>query len=164
SIHLRVDSESGFGWTSRMNPKICSFNGVALGLGLVFAAASGCADVKLHGLFSDNMILQQGATVQVWGWTDEGEEVTVQFRVQKALQVPVGVIHTSWGGSPAEVWMSEQVLSSNASYKQEILDGYTVAFKKSQDAIAQYEKDAAEAKQAGKTFNQRRPGNPWKPA
>src|ERR1043166_7809680 len=36
--------------------------------------------------------------------------------------------------------------------------------KKSQDAIAQYEKDAAEAKQTGKAFNQRRPGTPWKPA
>ncbi|HEV8543538.1 MAG TPA: sialate O-acetylesterase, partial [Verrucomicrobiae bacterium] len=25
--------------------------------------------------------------------------------LQKALNVPIGLIHTSWGGSPAEVWM-----------------------------------------------------------
>ena len=33
--------------------------------------------------------------------------------LQKARGAPVGLIHTSWGGSPAEVWMSEKVLSAN---------------------------------------------------
>ena len=34
--------------------------------------------------------------------------------LEKALKVPVGLIHTSWGGSPAEVWMSRDVLDGNA--------------------------------------------------
>src|SRR5205814_9718864 len=41
--------------------------------------------------------------------------------LQKALEVPIGVIHTSWGGSPAEVWMSEDALASNPEYQRDIL-------------------------------------------
>jgi sialate O-acetylesterase len=47
-----------------------------------FALAAN-ADVKLHGLFSDNMVLQRNAAVPVWGWADEGEKVTVEFSGQK---------------------------------------------------------------------------------
>ena len=35
------------------------------------------ADLKLHSLFSDNMVLQRGMAVPVWGWAAPGEEVTV---------------------------------------------------------------------------------------
>src|SRR5229473_5652862 len=65
-----------------MNPRILSSRWVAVVSLLVFAVASR-ADVKLHGLFSDNMILQQGAAVPIWGWAGDGEEVTVEFRGQK---------------------------------------------------------------------------------
>ena len=40
------------------------------------------ADVRLPGLFSDNMVLQRGAHAPVWGWADDSEEVTVTFRGQ----------------------------------------------------------------------------------
>src|ERR1043165_3506020 len=55
-------------------------------------------------------------------WKDSGPESTPSFSavayyfgrdLQKALGVPVGLIETCWGGSPAEVWMSEKELSSN---------------------------------------------------
>ena len=49
--------------------------------------------------------------------------------LQKARGVPVGIIHTSWGGSPAEVWMSERVLAGNAEYQKAILDAYPAALK-----------------------------------
>ena len=49
---------------------------VLLGLGL---AVSVQADVKLPGLFTDNMVLQQGQPVPVWGWAEEGENVIVEF-------------------------------------------------------------------------------------
>jgi sialate O-acetylesterase len=38
--------------------------------------------------------------------------------LQKALGVPVGIIHDSWGGSPCEVWIREDVLGSNAEFKR----------------------------------------------
>jgi len=49
-----------------------------------FAGASAYADVRLHGLFGDNMVLQQGARVPVWGWADPGETVTVRLGNQTA--------------------------------------------------------------------------------
>ncbi|MCX7826042.1 MAG: sialate O-acetylesterase [Verrucomicrobiae bacterium] len=40
------------------------------------------ANVKPHGLFTDNMVLQQGRKVPVWGTADEGEKITVEFAGQ----------------------------------------------------------------------------------
>lgn len=216
---------------------------------IVFLAFAARGEVRLAALFSDNMVLQQGMDLPIWGWADDGEEVTVRFRgktvktkardgkwtaklgkfkpggpdslvvegknrielknvavgevwvcsgqsnmelalnsafegkeeiarssnkqlrlfhvpkkkadkplddvkaewkeagpettagfsavayyfgrdLQKALNVPVGLIETCWGGSPAEVWMSERVLSSNAEYKRDILDAYVAALHK----------------------------------
>jgi sialate O-acetylesterase len=246
------------------------------------AADLGLAEVTLHGLFSDIMVLQRNARVPIWGWADEGEEVTVQFRgetvktitkdghwmvhlkrlkaggpdelkvsgknaitlknvlvgevwiasgqsnmewplrmsfeadqaiaasanallrlytvpklranvptnnvgarwqectpsttpafsavayyfardLQKALGVPVGVIHTSWGGSPAEVWMSEQALSANPDFKRDILDVYPAQLRKYQEALAQFKKEEAAAKASGTAFSKRAPGLGWKP-
>ena len=215
----------------------------------LMALATARADVKLPTLFSDNMVLQQGMNVPIWGWADEGEAVTVTFRgktvkatagkdgkwmvklpnqkaggpetlvvqgknniqltnvlvgevwvcsgqsnmewplsrsfeannditnsantqlrlflvnkakaeaprqdvkgawkessptstpgfsavayyfgreLQKTLKVPIGLIGTYWGGSPAEVWMSEEALSANPDYKRDILDTYAAALK-----------------------------------
>lgn len=250
---------------------------------LLGGALGAQADVKLHGLFSDNMVLQRDASVPIWGWADENEEVTIRFcdqkvttrakdgkwmvqlkklkaggpdelkvtgnnsivldnvfvgevwiasgqsnmewpmrasyapeqeipattnpmlrlytvpklranepkdnvnaswlecrpqntsnfsavayyfarDLQKALKVPVGIIHTSWGGSPAEVWMSEQVLAANPGYKRDILDAYPVAQEKYKEALARFEEEEAEAKKEGKPFTKRRPSAGWKPA
>src|SRR6266852_6942380 len=212
---------------------------------LIFAATSMRAEVRLPALFSDNMVLQQGTKAPVWGWADDGEQVTVRFRgqtvrttaeggkwmvtlqslkaggpdkfvvegknkieiqnvlvgevwvcsgqsnmelpiersfestndiaasansmlrlfkvpkikasepqtdvkavwrecgpdtlrgfsavayyfgrdLQKARNVPVALIETCWGGSPAEVWMSRDALATNPAYKRDILDAYDV--------------------------------------
>ncbi|MEW6156186.1 MAG: sialate O-acetylesterase [Verrucomicrobiota bacterium] len=84
--------------------------------------------------------------------------------LQKALRVPVGIIHTSWGGSPAEVWMSRDVLEKNPDYKGAILDTYAAAFAKYEQAKASFEKEQADLKAQGKTSDKRPPGAPyWKP-
>jgi sialate O-acetylesterase len=41
------------------------------------------AAVKVHALFSDGAVLQQGMPVPVWGTADEGEKVTVRFQNQE---------------------------------------------------------------------------------
>ena len=249
---------------------------------LLLATTTARADVRLHGLFTDQMVLQRDASVPVWGWAVDGEQVTVQFRnqtltttakdgkwmvqlkklkaggpdelkvtgknsitlhdvlvgevwiasgqsnmewsmrdtheasnevakatnplvrfytvtkrkadqpldtvtndwrvatsgnapafsavawyfardLQRALGVPVGVIHTSWGGSPAEVWMREGVLTSNPAYKRDIFDAYPESLRRVQAAVAAWEKEQADAKAAGKPFTKRRPGAGWKP-
>lgn len=247
------------------------------------AAAVVRADVRLHGLFTDNMVLQRGVPVPVWGWADDGEPVTVQFRNQRvstvakggrwqvrlaplqaggpdqlrvtgknavvlrnvlvgevwiasgqsnmewplratvngpadiaasanpslrlytvpklradapvdnvtaawevcgpasvsnfsavayyfgrdlhrALGVPIGLIHTSWGGSPAEVWMSQAVLEADPEYRRDILGGYAAQLARFEEALAQFIKEEEQAKAAGKPFTRRRPTTPWKPA
>ncbi len=252
-------------------------------LAVWLAALNLRADVKLPGLFSENMVLQQGIEVPVWGWASEGEHITVRFRKQKktaiakdgrwsvrlkklkaggpdtltidannkiilknvlvgevwvasgqsnmewpmrltdnaeaeiassahdqvrlftvpklkalaptnnvpstwqlcrpetttnfsavayhfgralqqARRVPVGLINTSWGGSPAEVWMSEAVLKGNPEYRRDILDPYLEAERKYRDELAKFEKEKTEATKAGKAFERRPPGLPfWRP-
>jgi sialate O-acetylesterase len=39
--------------------------------------------------------------------------------LQKARNVPVGLIHTSWGGTRAEAWTSRAVLEADSAYKDE---------------------------------------------
>lgn len=46
-------------------------------------AASSSAEVKLHGLFSDHMVLQQGIEVPIWGAAGDGEKVVVSLGGQK---------------------------------------------------------------------------------
>jgi sialate O-acetylesterase len=264
---IRVGSEPSAGWRRRRGlPGACLASMLLAGL-----TASALADVRVPGLFTDNMVLQQGMAVPVWGWADEGEVVTVQFRNQtasvkarggkwmlrlKALkpggpdpltiagrnhleiknvlvgevwvcsgqsnmewpmsrsfepqsdiaaaangnlrlftvpklraleptndvpavwrecgpetvpgfsavayyfgralqrdrQVPVGLIHTSWGGSPAEVWMSEAVLKGDKEYKRDIFDAYG-------ESESNYLKAKEQAARDGKPA----PWPPWRP-
>ncbi len=242
------------------------------------AALTASATVRLPALFSDNMVLQRGTTVRVWGWADDGEKVTVTFRnqkkstvarggkwsvklsslkaggpdifrvagensieltnvlvgevwlcsgqsnmqfplkssfnaqddiaassspqlhlfvvprvksneplhdvksnwrvsnpetssgfsavayyfgrdLQKALAVPVGLIQSDWGGSPAEVWMSEKVLENNPRYKKEILEGYLESEKQYQKSLAELPKE-----KGSDAMKKPAPRSPWKPA
>jgi len=245
------------------------------------------AEVRLPGLFSDNMVLQQGLRAPVWGWATEGERVTVTFRgkkvsattkggkwlvklpaqqtggpdtltvegnnkielknvrvgevwicsgqsnmewplsrsfepeediaksanpnlrlftvpklkanepvddvksgppmgwqecnpdsvknfsavayyfgrdLQKARGVAVGLIHTSWGGSPAEVWIGEAVLAANPEYKRDLLDPYADQFKSYQAELEKWEKETEALKKEGKQPERGRPWAVWKPA
>ncbi len=83
--------------------------------------------------------------------------------LQKARGVAIGLIHTSWGGSPAEVWMREEVLTSNPRYKTEIFDAFTGQKERYQTALAAWEKDSATAKAESKPFTRPRPNIGWRP-
>jgi sialate O-acetylesterase len=50
---------------------------------IVLCASVAQADVWMPSVFSDNMVLQRGKPVPVWGWADPGENVTVKFGGQK---------------------------------------------------------------------------------
>ncbi len=242
------------------------------------------ARVTLAGIFSDNMVLQRGMRVPIWGWAAVGEEVTVQFQGQRltttalngqwqvnlarlragqgpavlevigsntlrftnvlvgevwicsgqsnmefplkradhaeadiatagqplirlftvrkhraeeptnnvlaaqwqvctpetvadfsavgyyfgrdlqlARRVPIGLIHSSWGGSPAEVWMSHQSLAVNPDYRRDILDAFPAQLKKHQQALAQWEQEKADLEKVGKKITRGRPGL-WEPS
>jgi sialate O-acetylesterase len=48
--------------------------------GLLAVALPMRAEVKPHGLISENMVLQQGSKANIWGTADAGERVVVSFR------------------------------------------------------------------------------------
>jgi sialate O-acetylesterase len=107
-------------------------------------------------------------------WVESNPETTPKFSavayyfgraLQAARKVPVGLIHTSWGGSPAEVWMRQQVLEANPEYKKSILDQYATDLRKYQDDLAVFEREQEELKKQGQTSDKKAPQKPhWKPA
>lgn len=106
-------------------------------------------------------------------WVECGPETVPNFSavayyfgrdLEKALGVPVGLIHTSWGGSPAEVWMREEVLAENPVYKADVLDAYADQMKSVEAAMQKWDAEKAELEKQGKKMTRNRPGMPWKPA
>ena len=82
----------------------------------------------------------------------------------KAKGVPVGMIHTSWGGSPAEVWMSEDVLKADHVFARDILNPYPATARRWRNSVTQWETAKAAAEAKGEKFTPGRPGKPWEPA
>jgi sialate O-acetylesterase len=50
-------------------------------------------------------------------------------KLRNDLKVPIGLINTSWGGTPAEAWTSEAMLAAEPRLKAEILDPFHKAVK-----------------------------------
>ena len=90
--------------------------------------------------------------------------------LQKALNIPVGLIHTSWGGTPAQAWTSKESLDAvpELRHYQERLAKASEDFKsgKSREnyeaALKKWEADAAKAKEDGKP-EPRKPNQPSDP-
>jgi sialate O-acetylesterase len=74
--------------------------------------------------------------------------------LQKALNIPIGLIHTSWGGTPGQAWTSREALAANDGLKYYIDDldtrikNFDVEGAKAQfdAAYAKWQKAAEEAK------------------
>lgn len=45
-------------------------------------STSSAADLRLSRVFSDHMVLQREKPVKVWGWADDGEQLTIEFAGQ----------------------------------------------------------------------------------
>jgi sialate O-acetylesterase len=67
--------------------------------------------------------------------------------LHKTLEVPVGLINTSWGGTVAEAWTSRPALEASADFKP-IVDRRDQTFSGYPKAKEQYEKQLAEWKAA----------------
>ncbi len=85
------------------------------------------------------------------------------------LGVPVGLIHTSWGGTPAEAWTSHEALAANdeikdyiTSWDQRMADLPKAKAKYEQD-LAAWKKGEAEAKAAAKAAGKSEPKPPRPP-
>jgi len=76
--------------------------------------------------------------------------------IHKALGAPVGLIHTSWGGTPAEAWTSEQTLLSDPDLasifqsRQKELAEYPQALDKYREQLSDWERASRQAEAEGK--------------
>ena len=84
--------------------------------------------------------------------------------LQRARGVPVGLVHTSWGGSPAEVWMRREVIDMDPDFRKSILDPLPERRKKYEASLAAWEKDAAALRSQGKQPTTGRPSLGWVPS
>jgi sialate O-acetylesterase len=64
-------------------------------------------------------------------------------RLFRELKVPIGMIHTSWGGTPAEAWTSDEMLGSNPITKP-IFDRAAAGRKTMEDGMPAYQKGMKE--------------------
>ncbi len=85
--------------------------------------------------------------------------------LQKSMNVPVGLIHTSWGGSPAEVWMSRQSLEAKPEYLLDIVTAYDDQYAKYKEAKAKFDAETDALKKKGEKPTAKAPAPPsWKPS
>ena len=68
-------------------------------------------------------------------------------KLHKELNVPVGLIHTSWGGTPAEAWTSKDVLELDVEFEP-ILKRYSDVVAKYPQAKREYEQKMNEWEKA----------------
>jgi sialate O-acetylesterase len=90
------------------------------------------------------------------------------------LGQPVGMIHTSWGGTPAESWTTKETLAADfkpiADRWEHVLKVYPRAKQKYDEALAVWQEEKKAAAKEGKKFTKQRPhgpqgpGHPWTPA
>jgi sialate O-acetylesterase len=111
-------------------------------------------------------------------WTESNPDTVKNFSavayffgrdLQKALDVPIGLIHTSWGGTVAEAWTTRAALESNSE-----LQGMIGPYEKSkasaqanyEKALKKYEADLVKHKESvakAKEENKEPPRAPRKP-
>jgi sialate O-acetylesterase len=78
-------------------------------------------------------------------------------QLHKELNAPIGLINASWGGTPAESWMSREYLENDNNFKpilkryEETSVNYPELYKKYLSARDQYRKDTAKLRAEGKT-------------
>ncbi len=95
--------------------------------------------------------------------------------LHQELDVPVGLIHSSWGGTPAESWTRMETLEANPDFAS-ILSKYHKAEKnypkakaKYNEAVEAWKKQAQQAKEEGKPAPRKPrppvgPSHPWRPS
>jgi sialate O-acetylesterase len=105
------------------------------------------------------------------GWKECSPETVPTFSavgyyfgrdLHQARNVPIGLINNAVGGSPAESWVSANVLNADAEYKQFAAE-YLKRMEQYGKAMEKYREDAEKARAENKPAP-RAPGKPWMPS
>jgi sialate O-acetylesterase len=83
--------------------------------------------------------------------------------LQKSLHVPIGIIESDWGGTPAEAWMQSSFLHANPAYHAQIFGEWTLAQDQYERQTDAYNKAKGEAAASNQPFTKKAPQRPWKP-
>ena len=89
--------------------------------------------------------------------------------IQRELGIPVGLIHSSWGGTYIESWMSEETLRKDPAFavvlkrREEFLAQYPQAMDRYTAALAEWKALAAAEQAAGRKFTEPEPRSPIGP-
>jgi sialate O-acetylesterase len=134
---------------------------------------------KVGHQISDSPLTTCGGTWTVCSPETVGEFTAAGYyfgrKLHQELNVPIGLLNTSWGGTPAEAWTSMTALSSNPTFtnvsKEWFLQAdrqandYAAALAKYKVTLEQWTAEAAAAKVAGKETptKPREPQDPAKP-
>lgn len=91
--------------------------------GLLIHPVGAAESLKVHGIFSSNMVLQRDKPIKVWGWAEPGSEVRVRFG-QSEAQAQAGGEGGAWSVvfPPSESSVEPRELhiqSGDASIKME---------------------------------------------
>lgn len=93
----------------------------------------------------------QGSWVPAHGQAVSDFSATAYFfgrDLQKVLNVPIGLIHSSWGGTTAEAWTSRETLESDTDFKSILDDGtkllstYPKTFQDYELELAQWQRES----------------------
>ena len=84
--------------------------------------------------------------------------------LQAKLRVPIGIIESDWGGTPAEVWMDYDFLHGNAHWEGEIIKDWVVQESRYHERLKAFDNEKRRAQENNTEFTNRPPGRPWKPA
>jgi sialate O-acetylesterase len=84
--------------------------------------------------------------------------------LQARLHVPVGILESDWGGTPAEAWMDYDYLHDNPRWESEIIKEWDLAQYRYHKSLAAYDEEKRKAQESGAEFTKRAPGRPWEPA
>lgn len=89
--------------------------------------------------------------------------------INKSLNVPIGLINTSYGGTPIEAWTKNETLKSDPAFApvferwQQNLDALPELTKKHEALLARWQADRKAALAANKEFKKRAPAKPAGP-
>src|SRR5436190_8963849 len=71
------------------------------------------------------------------------------LELQKQLNVPIGLIHTSWGGTAIQLWQSKEAIEADADMKQ-VYPAWQTQMDRYEATMKKYREDSAKAKEEGK--------------
>lgn len=116
---------------SNMEQPVKGFNGQPTFGGNMAVAKSANPDLRLFTVDRQASKTPLADIENYIAWQDASPESVREFsavayffgqQLQEILDVPVGLIHTSWGGSSVEAWISEEAISAYQEVNLEDVD------------------------------------------